>query len=154
LYRLFANKDDLMDHLIARGYDGVRGRYDAIEKRKDLEPLKILTEILNAYCDYALNHPNHYQMWFETGVFSLEAGQLKMRHGSLEFVVFRPWLESIEACREIGLFPGRDRFEVFQILWARVHGLISLRLHHPDFPWLPAEEHLAEVLDLDGLARV
>jgi hypothetical protein len=34
-----------------------------------------------------------------------------------------------------------------------MHGVISLRLQHPDFGWPPAERHLAEVLDLAGLAR-
>ena len=30
LYRLFANKADLMDHLIARGYSGVRLGYEKV----------------------------------------------------------------------------------------------------------------------------
>jgi AcrR family transcriptional regulator len=36
LYRLFANKADLTDHLIARGYSGVRDRYEAVLKHKNL----------------------------------------------------------------------------------------------------------------------
>jgi len=34
----------------------------------------------------------------------------------------------IEACRVDGLFTGWDSLDVFQILWSRIHGLISLRL--------------------------
>ena len=34
LYRLFANKADLTDHLIARGYNGVRDQYDAVLSKK------------------------------------------------------------------------------------------------------------------------
>lgn len=153
LYRLFANKDDLMDHLIVRGYEGVRRRYEKAMSRDDLEPLETLTTILHEHCRYALDHPNHYQMWFTTGRIRWEEGHLTMRHGRLEFVIFQAWLDCIEACRESGLFPGRDCFQVFRVLWSRMHGVISLRLQHPDLPWSMVEEHLAEVLDLAGLAR-
>jgi AcrR family transcriptional regulator len=153
LYRLFANKNDLMDHLIVRGYDGVRSRYEEVMSRIDLEPLQKLAAVLSAYCSYALDHPNHYQMWFASGRISLEKRQLKMRHGRLEFKVFQTWLDCIEACRAAGLFPGRDQYQVFQVLWSRTHGVISLRLRHRDFCWPPAEKHLDEVLGLAGLAR-
>jgi AcrR family transcriptional regulator len=151
LYRLFANKDDLMDHLIARGYGGVRDRYEEVMSH-DLAPLERLEAVLTEYCSYALEHPNHYQMWFATGAISREDGSLKMQHGRLEFDVFQAWLDCIDACVETGLFPGRDSFRVFQILWSRMHGVISLRLQHENFPWPPAEKHLEDVLDLAGLA--
>lgn len=153
LYRLFANKNDLMDHLIVRGYGGVRDSYEEVMNRIDLEPLQKLAAILETYCAYGLEHPNHYNMWFATSRISVEKGRLKMRHGRLEFKVFQPWMDCIEACRAAGHFAGRDRFQVFQLLWSRLHGVISLRLQHPDFPWPPAEKHLDEAMDLSGLAR-
>ena len=153
LYRLFANKNDLMDHLIVRGYGGVRTRYDEVMSRVDLEPLRKLEALLIAYCGYGLDHPHHYQMWFATSKISIDRGRLKMQHGRLEFKVFQPWLDCIEACRAAGHFAGRDKFQVLQILWSRLHGVISLRLQHPDFGWPPAEKHLEAALDLTGLAR-
>lgn len=151
LYRLFANKDDLMDHLIARGYTGVREKYEQVLARQDLAPLEALGEILRVYAAYALEHPNHYRMWFQTSDIRLEDNELKMRHGRLEYVVFQAWLDRIDACRAAGHFTGRTSLEVFQVLWARLHGLISLRLQHPDFPWLPQAQHLDKVLGLATL---
>lgn len=153
LYRLFADKDDLMDHLIARGYDGVRNRYDEVLNRRNLEPLLELQAILDVYVTFALEHPNHYRMWFDTSEIRAGDEKMTMKHGRLDFVVFQPWLDSIDACSAVGLFAGRDRPEVFQVLWSRVHGLISLRLQHPDFPWLPIERHLEEGLGLTSLAH-
>jgi len=153
LYRLFANKDDLMDHLIVRGYGGVRSRYEEVMNRSGLEPLQKLAAVLSAYCAYALEHPNHYQMWFATGEISSEKIRLKMRHGHLEFEVFQTWLDCIQACRAAGLFAGQDQFQVFQVLWSRMHGVIALRLQHPGFHWMSAEKHLEDALDLTGLAR-
>lgn len=153
LYRLFSNKDDLMDHLIVRGYGGVRSRYDEVMSRTDLGPLEKLEAILSAYCAFALDHPNHYQMWFATGEISMEKGRIKMRHGRLEFEVFQTWLNCIQACRAAGHFSGRDQLQVFQVLWSRMHGVISLRLQHPEFQWMSAEKHLDDSLDLTKLAR-
>jgi len=150
LYRLFANKADLTDHLIARGYNGVRDRYEAVLRRKNLSPKSLLEDILAVYVDYALSHPNHYRMWFDTGSVRLKGKQLRMTHGRLQFVVYQMWLDSIEACQAEGLFPGRESLEIFQILWSRVHGLISLRLQHPDLPWMPVALHLKEVLDIQA----
>lgn len=148
LYRLFKNKNDLLENLIARGYSGVRERYEGVLKRNDMEPLEALDKILQVYVAYALDHPNHYRMWFDTGILRLDDRSLKMSHGRLQYIVFQTWFDRIEACLDVGLFPGRTSLEVFQVLWSRIHGLISLRIQHPNFPWMPVKRHLKVVLDL------
>ena len=148
LYRLFTNKADLTDHLIARGYRGVRDRYIDILRQQNSSPKSQLKDILKVYIDYALTHPNHYRMWFETGSIRLEEGHLHMGHGALQFSVYQNWLDSIGVCQSDGLFAGWELLDVFQILWSRVHGLISLRLQHPDLAWMPVEQHLQGVLEL------
>ena len=153
LYRLFANKADLLDHLIARGYKGVRDQYAVVRRQEGLSPESILQSILSTYIDYALSHPNHYQMWFDTSSVILEGRQMRMTHGRLEYVVFQVWLDAIESCQADGLFTGWDSLEIFQILWSRVHGLISLRLQHPDMSWMPVAQHIDEVLDLGSKLR-
>jgi AcrR family transcriptional regulator len=146
LYRLFDSKADLMDHLITRGYEGVRRRYEEVPEQPTA--LAALRALLLAYVVYALEHRNHYGMWFNTGVLRLVDGRMRMRHGRIEYTVFQTWLERIEACQAEGSFPDRPAQDVFQTLWARVHGLISLRLQHPEYPWPPPERHLDEVLGL------
>jgi AcrR family transcriptional regulator len=148
LYRLFANKNDLMDHLIARGYQGVRQRYDHVLEKKGMGPRESLQGILDVYVKYALKHPNHYRMWFDTSELRQENQRLRMNHRRLEYVVFQTWVDGIEACQKVGMYPNMNAREVFQIIWSRIHGLISLRIQHPDFPWLPVDRHLSEVLDL------
>jgi AcrR family transcriptional regulator len=148
LYRLFANKADLLDHLIARGYKGVKGQYDVVLQKQGLGPKAMLEGIISTYIDYAVSHPNHYRMWFDTSSLQLDGRQLCMKHGRLEYVVFRVWIDGIESCQADGMFKGWDSLDVFQVLWSRVHGLISLRLQHPDLPWMPVARHLDEVLEL------
>jgi len=148
LYRLFSNKNDLMDNLITRGYIGVRDQYQKVLKQKNQDPMEVLKGILQVYATYALNHPNHYRMWFDTGSLREEDRILTISHGRLEYVVFQTWLDRIAACQAVGLFSGEDPLEVFQVLWSRVHGLISLRIQHPTYIWMPVEQHLEAVLDL------
>ena len=87
-------------------------------------------------------------MGFETGWIRVEEGHLHMAHGALQFPVYQNGLDSIGAYQSDGLFAGWELLDVFQILWSRVHGLISLRLQHPDLPWMPVEQHLRGVLEL------
>jgi AcrR family transcriptional regulator len=146
LYRLFKDKADLLDHLIARGYKGVRDRYDRVRQQHHEEPGEYLESILAAYIDYALAHPNHYRMWFDTSDMRSDGQQLLMSHGRLTYVVFQVWLDGIDACRRAGQFGERDTHDIFQILWSRVHGLISVRLQHPGMDWAPVTNHLKEAL--------
>ena len=148
LYRLFANKADLLDHLIARGYKGVRKQYAVVLAQEGLNPQARLESILSTYVDYALTHPNHYRMWFDTSSIRYQGRRLLMNHGHLEYVVFQVWLDGIESCQAEGMFAGWDSLDIFQIIWSRVHGLISLRLQCPDLPWMPVADHLEEVLNL------
>ena len=69
LYRLFANKADLMDHLIARGYTGVRDQYEDVRQQKNLGPKAMLEGILATYADYALNHPDTTVLLETKGVY-------------------------------------------------------------------------------------
>ena len=149
LYRLFANKADLMDHLIARGYSGVRLGYEKVLETESLDSKAKLEGILAAYVDYALSHPNHYRMWFGSSLLLVQNQQLLMTHGRLKFVVFQAWLDRIEDCKAEGMFNGWDSMDVFQVLWSRVHGLISLRLQHPRMEWMPVARHVETILGPD-----
>jgi AcrR family transcriptional regulator len=146
LYRLFQNKADIVDHLIADGYRGVYEEYEMVLAHRPESPLETLSEIVTAYVGFALEHPNHYQLWFETGDLRMIDNQLRMRHGGTSYRVYRIWLDLIDECKLRGLLPGNDTVALFQLIWGSVHGMISLRLHHPHFPWLPLEQHVEDLL--------
>ena len=78
LYRLFDNKADLMDHLIARGYTGVRLGYEKVLDTENLDSKAKLEGILVTYVDYALSHPYHYRMWFRSSSLLVQNQQLLM----------------------------------------------------------------------------
>ena len=148
IYRLFRNKAEVMDHLIADGYRSVYRRYEEILARRPASPLETLNLIITEYVRYALEHPNHYELWFSTGELTRIENQLRMRHGGTSYRVYQAWLDRIDECKTQRLLPQRDTLVLFQLIWGTVHGMISLRIHHRRFPWLPPERHVQETLAL------
>ena len=153
IYRLFRNKAEIMDHLIAEGYRGVYARYEKVLAEPKRSPRATLARVIEEYVDFALEHPNHYQLWFTSGELRLEDGRLEMRHGTSSYTVYGTWLQLIDECKERGELPDRETLALFQLIWGCVHGLISLRIHYPEFPWLGAAQHVDAMLALmqDGL---
>jgi len=146
IYRLFRDKADVVDHLIADGYRQVYKKYEEILGRRSDSPLETLNMIIAEYVTFALDNPNHYKLWFETSEIRFVDDHLRMRHGRTSYRVYHVWLERIDECKAAGLLPDRDTLTLFQLIWGSVHGMISLRIHHPDFPWLPLETHVEELL--------
>ena len=145
-YRYFKNKDELMHQLIGAGYEEVYRRYQTIIDMPEKTPLEKLTLIIESYIDFSLSTPNHYKLWFATSQLKIVDNHLHMSHGELSYKVYYVWLDRIDECKADGLFGGRDTLEVFQLLWGSVHGMISLRIQHPKFSWMPVDRHVKHLL--------
>jgi AcrR family transcriptional regulator len=155
IYRLFKDKDEIMEQLIAEGYLRVYQRYEEIVARETEDPLATLERIIRSYIEFALANPQHYELWFATSHIEVVDGQLHMRHGAARYKVYYVWLDYLEECKRRGLLADKDTLALFQLVWAAVHGLISLRLHHPGFPWMPLQAHVDELIGMieGGLSR-
>lgn len=156
IYRLFDDKADLMAQVIAKGYEGVYRRYREVQAARFDSPFEALRAIIRVYVDFALENSNHYQFWFASSEIELREGLLYMKHGDTVYQVYSFWLEKIDECLEQGLFKGKDRRTAFQLIWSAVHGLISIRIQHPKFSWIPVHDHVEELLTIleRGFARV
>lgn len=156
IYRLFENKTEIMNRLIADGYRGVYECYDRVLEERGDSPVETLGQIIRAYARFAMDHPNHYELWFSSGELDVSDGRLRMRHGEASYPVYQTWLDLIEECRAAGAFAkGRGTLELFQLIWGSVHGLISVRIRHPRFHWPPVAGHVDALLAvlLPGLRR-
>jgi AcrR family transcriptional regulator len=147
IYRFFENKSEIVGELIAEGYRRVREGYQEVLAREHDGAFDCLSAVIRGYVDFALENPNHYELWFATGELEVDGKDLVLHHGDLNFTVYQVWFDQIEKCQKEGLFPERDALDVFQLIWSVVHGLISLRIRHPKMPWMPMEQHLTELLD-------
>lgn len=148
IYRYFKNKSEIMEHLMARGYRGVRERYRMVMEDPGATPFATLSRIIREYVDFGLSHPNHYHLWHAASELREEGGALTVRQGGRSLPVYEVWLDLTRECQEEGLFPEGDALSLFQLIWGCVHGLISLRLQHPEIPWPPLEDQVENLLRL------
>jgi AcrR family transcriptional regulator len=124
---------------------------DAAERASD--PRGRLREWCLAYCRYGLDHPGHYRVLFE----SWTAQRVDLPLADLPgHALWQSLLDALAAC---GVPPDESK-EVGTLVWAGLHGLVSLRVNKPSFPWPPLDQlvdgHLRrmlfEVADVDRAA--
>jgi AcrR family transcriptional regulator len=139
IYRHFADKSTLMFCVCTRQFD----RLD-VELRRQLaagdDPVEVVKECGRAYVQFGVDHPEAYRIMF-MGHSDLTPEQYNDEvladHGA-----FAGLLEAIEAVAAAGrLRPGVDVMTAALVLWSTVHGMVSLRIAKPNFPWPPVDVH-------------
>jgi AcrR family transcriptional regulator len=99
-----------------------------------------------AYIRFGLEHPEQYRILFlerdEPSGFSEEhlAGLSAFDHMAA----------AVAAAMQAGLICDGDPKVVTVGLWAAVHGITSLLIAKPDFPWPPVEVVIRQVLSMCG----
>ena len=103
------------------------------------DPGEELLARCRAYCHFALEHPVHYQVVFHRDLPPSLAANPEDTPGRRAFQVL---VQAVQACQTAGAATATgDPFRLASLVWAAEHGLVSLRLSRPQFPWS----------DLDGL---
>jgi hypothetical protein len=57
-------------------------------------------------------------------------------------------VEAVQRAMDAGMLVGDDAFSVSLALWAAAHGLTSLLISMPEFPWPPLDTLVDRVLDM------
>jgi AcrR family transcriptional regulator len=96
-----------------------------------------------AYCEFGLAYPGHYQVMFITQSELLAAIPVEQMPG---YEVFQQLIEEVAACQ--GLAPdAQEAFLTAAIIWQQLHGIVSLRISRPRFPWPPLEPAVFEAVN-------
>jgi AcrR family transcriptional regulator len=96
-----------------------------------------------AYCEFGLAHPGHYQVMFTN---PLPMPQHMAPEQFPGWVPFQQLIDRVAAC--IGAEPGDpEAFRTAQLIWQQLHGIVSLRISHPKFPWPPLEPTVRTAVD-------
>ncbi len=106
------------------------------------DPVGNLKASLQAYVEFGLRHPHHYQLTFMTRP---AAGGEGRRQIGLE--AFNCMRAGVRACVEHGKFRTDDVELASQVLWTAVHGLTSLLITYSRFPWVPQEKLISEAIE-------
>ena len=149
LYNHFADKDDI---LIALAREGFAKIGKALPKPGSGEPIAVLRKAMLQYIDFGLKHPDEYELVFMTRRSSKTKPNPKISEESSipndagGQAAFRRMLDYVDAALAVKAARG-ERFEISKVLWAGIHGCVSLQLTQVRFPFGPPKAFAEAVVD-------
>lgn len=131
LYAYFPSKHDIAAEITSRAFTELARRLTA--KAFDLS-FESLAECFRIYIDFGLENPDAYRVAFMVEGATLPAVAPEAHAlGKSAFDILR---QGIVELHERGLSTAEDPERLAQSLWAGMHGLVSLLIARPHFPWV------------------
>jgi AcrR family transcriptional regulator len=150
IYSYFSDKSELLDALLEETFTGLDAELRAISEQEP-DSLVALRQGLRAYIEFGLSNPNHYLLVFvlDENSFDSERQQFKGKYG---FQCFDNLRRAIALAMRDGHLAEADLETTSQALWAAMHGMTSLLISQPGFPFVEREVLIDRLLDilLDG----
>ena len=148
IYLYFKDKNELLTSICEETFTKLVKQFDDIVASTS-DPLEQLRRAGHAYVEFGLRYPNHYTVTF-MGVGHpghMEAHEFDYR-GSMGEKCFMHLRAIVERCVQQGKFRPLDLDATSQGLWAVVHGITSLLITHPRFPWVDKNRLIEQVIDV------
>lgn len=140
IYRYFKSKDDIFACLIAESFDLLAKASSSILAEPGEDPVSVLKRGLHAYVAFGLGNPDHYRI-----AFLLSGGESRAPKRPRD--TYESLRSRIRRCMEDGRFSEGDLDLLAQSLWSAVHGVTSLLVQRPSFPWVEQTKLVARVID-------
>jgi AcrR family transcriptional regulator len=139
LYIYFKDKQEILDELREATFRTLIARLGEVTSRRTLDA-KHLELLLKGYLQFAFEHRDEYQLTLlaphatakHHPPKTLDRPAAEQPAGLAAFLLFR---DEIEALARAGVIVADDANLVTQSLWGALHGLASLLINHPEFPW-------------------
>jgi len=141
IYMHFADKADLVYAVCERHFIELDA-YVESQLAGISEPAERLAMRGRSYIQFGLDHAEQYRVLFMTTEFPDHYTPEKMG----EMAGFKHLVDNVRECIDAGTIVS-DNPELVSIgLWALVHGVTSLIVSRPGFPWPPIDELADHVL--------
>lgn len=150
VYSRFGSKEGVVDALFTEAFDELSAALRRV--RTTADPLADLERLGRAYRTFALSHPAHYVLIFDTPPTpqGKSAEAIAAAIGSLGQLAQR-----IRRAIDLGVLRDGDEWELATVFWAACHGPVSLELKHagpPTTDWAEIHRQLHHAL-IAGLRR-
>lgn len=148
LYVHFQNKGALLGALVDESFARLHEALHKVLNRADLaDPVVSLKEGMQTYVTFGLEHPSDYRI-----AFLLTAPDDRRPYATHPaFDVLRG---AVARCIDAQRLRVSDSELSSQALWAAIHGVTSLLIQRPTFPWVARDALIAQVIDnaVDSMA--
>jgi AcrR family transcriptional regulator len=145
IYMHFEDKNTLVFAVCERIFEALETA--SRKAREGVEdPVEAVRQCGRAYARFGLEHPEQYRILFmsraQDSISPLLLERLRRASG------FNLVVDAAQRCVEAGMFPDEDAFFLACGLWSSVHGITSLLIAKPWFPWPEAERLIDHCIDI------
>jgi AcrR family transcriptional regulator len=141
LYLHFKNKEQLFDCLVEESFAELAQTLRSLKVAEpDLGPVEFLKLAGRAYVEFGLQNPGAYEFAF---ILRRPGRQRRLKP-------HRAYLElraMVQRCVDEGHFRAIDVEVASQAVWAAAHGITSLFMLRPTFPWAEKDILIRQVID-------
>jgi AcrR family transcriptional regulator len=145
IYLHFADRNDLLFEVCERHVAHLeQAMQDAAEGEPD--PVERLRRRGWAYLQWALDNPEHYRVLMMSRPDCTPDRFVDER--LVDTAGLMPVVADLAEAMDAGLIRGDDPLEVTKVLWMLIHGVASMLISKPDFPFPLPEEVYGRVFSL------
>ena len=141
LYAYFNSKDQIAAELHARAFRDLEDRLKVVSRHIDTP--QALAASLRIYIDFGLENPDAYRVAFMIegpyGRMSVTGPPDESDVSASGHTAFGILRRTVADLHTRGLAAGDDPERMAQSVWAAMHGLVSLLIARPGFPWVDRE---------------
>jgi AcrR family transcriptional regulator len=135
IYVHFRDKSEILDCICEETFSCFRANAERLD-RLALPPRERLAAGMRFYIDFGLQHPHHYQLTFMTP----PCGQQSLgRRKEIGLDCYQRMRERVALCLATAAADSPRVELVSQTVWTTLHGLVSLLIARPEFPWVERE---------------
>jgi len=145
-YKHFKSKGEIFDCLADESFAALMAASESLKNIDGEDPVDRLKRGMLAYVRFGLQNPDHYRFAFLLRRPSA-SGAPKPR------AAYAGLRGRVQACIDLGKFRSGNAEMMAQALWAAAHGITSLLMQRPAFPWVARRRLIAQVINsaVEGL---
>jgi AcrR family transcriptional regulator len=150
IYKYFKNKNEIFECLAEESFEALvhastnaassSAASSRVKPAKEEDPVDTLKRGMRAYVDFGLENPDHYR-------FAFLLQPVETTRPPKPRAAYEGLRDRVQRCIDAGRF-RRGHVELMaQSLWAAAHGVTSLLVQRPSFPWAAHGKLISQVIN-------
>ncbi|MGE5583299.1 MAG: TetR/AcrR family transcriptional regulator [Bacillota bacterium] len=145
IYLYFQDKVHLFHCLLEDYHSQLLEALNSVEAEYD-DPITTMKKQMRVYIGFGLKNPGYYKLAFMSSFADVKTDQY-LTEGSFGTEAFMSLRRLVAKCINRGLFRPLDVDLIAQVLWTMNHGITSLLITNPNFPWVDIEKLIDQAIE-------